>query len=137
MDIDVAEYTHLLGEFARDRLKESDLHRAEKCATASRNRRILALLHRLRGEWMATQGDWQAAVRSLNEAVRMMREVGRRDSKGEALLALAKFRLGRLRRASAQQPPASSRVSVLPGAMRYRFLGRCAPAQHVTDRQRD
>jgi tetratricopeptide (TPR) repeat protein len=95
-EINVAEYFYLTSELWRGRLEESELRRAEERATASRDRRFLARLYRIRGAWKASQDDWQAAVRSLNEAVRMMREVGARNWEWEARLALAKFRLGQL-----------------------------------------
>lgn len=96
VEINVAEYFHLISEFRRGRLEESELLRAEDRAIASRDRRFLARLCGLRGAWKVSQGDWQAAVRSLNDAVRMMREVGARNAQAETLLALAKLHLGQL-----------------------------------------
>jgi tetratricopeptide (TPR) repeat protein len=96
VDVDFAEYLHAVSAFWRSQLEESGLGRAEEHAIASRNRRAMALLYGLRGEWKARQGDWQAAISALNEAVRMLREVGVRNMNAETLLALAKFRIGQL-----------------------------------------
>jgi tetratricopeptide (TPR) repeat protein len=91
-----AECAHAQYNFYRGRLREEDLARAERLATAGKNRGTLRDLHALRGEWRLEQGQWSLAAESLNEAVRMVRETGGTDAKAETQLTFAKFHLKQL-----------------------------------------
>ena len=91
-----AEYEYTVFRFQRRTLKERHLTQAEELAKVGKNRRIIRLLHSLRGVWQSEQGQWRLAAESLQEAVRMAREVGEIDAASETQLALAKFHLNEL-----------------------------------------
>ncbi|HEX6183377.1 MAG TPA: DUF4062 domain-containing protein [Pyrinomonadaceae bacterium] len=89
-----AEYAYAVFQFYRGTLKEEHLANAERLAREGKNRVMVRRLFSLRGEWQLDQGQWAPAAESLQEAVRMAREVGQPKVAAEALLLLAKFRLG-------------------------------------------
>jgi len=94
-------------------LREEHIAHAEQLAIQGKNRRIVRLLHGLRGQWRLERGEWALAAESLREAVTMARAVGQADAAAETQLALARFQLGQLadpRReaeqlANARRPP--------------------------------
>jgi hypothetical protein len=81
-------------EFRRGTLTEQVLAEAERAISQGRSRYDVRRLHDLRGQWKLDSGDAEAAVPSLSEAVRMAREVGIDDYWGEAMLAVARVRMG-------------------------------------------
>jgi hypothetical protein len=91
-----AESYYAWARFVQGVLSEEHLANAEQLANAGKNRRIVRLLHRLRGEWCLERGEWALAAESLREAVSMARAVGQTGAEAETQLALAQFQLGQL-----------------------------------------
>ena len=90
-ELDYAQFRFWQGDLSEERL----VH-VEQLAKTGKNRRVVRLLHGLRGEWHLERGEWALAAESLREAVSMARGVGQADADAEAQLALAKFQLGEL-----------------------------------------
>lgn len=91
-----AERSRAQFKFERGTLVEDDLVRAEQLASTGRNRRVVRMLHKLRGEWLLQRSEWARAANSFDEAVRMAREAGIGNSTAETWLALARLRLDQL-----------------------------------------
>jgi tetratricopeptide (TPR) repeat protein len=82
--------------FMRGLLVADQVGDAERLAVTGRNRATVRDLGTLRGEWLLEQGDVAGAADSLAEAVRLARESSIVEPDAEALLALARVRLGQL-----------------------------------------
>jgi tetratricopeptide (TPR) repeat protein len=91
-----AEYSYAQFRFWRGDLSEGHLAHAEQLALAGKNRGVVRLLHRLRGQWCLERCEWSLAAESLHEAVSMARAIGQIDELAETRLALARFHLGQL-----------------------------------------
>lgn len=91
-----AEANYARFQFFQGVLKEKLLTNAEYLAKAGKNRGVVRLVLKLRGEWRIEQEQWALAAESLHEAVRMAREIGGNDWSAEAMLSLAKLHLGQL-----------------------------------------
>ncbi len=79
--------------FYQRTLQEEHLAKAERLATESKSRGLIASLHSLRGAWRLEQGEWALAAASYQEAVRLARERSLPDAASETGLALAKHHL--------------------------------------------
>jgi hypothetical protein len=88
-----AELWRAVDLFYRGELTEEILTQAEILAKSGRNRHAIQSLQRLRGEWCLKRDQPALAVESLAEAVRMAHEVGHKDERSEAMLALARIRI--------------------------------------------
>ncbi|WP_421796831.1 DUF4062 domain-containing protein [Haliscomenobacter sp.] len=91
-----AEATYCFHLYRQGKLTEKNLIEAETLSLKGKNRRSIRDLLWLRGSWNMDQDKWADATNSLEEAVRMARAVGHIDANAETLLALAKFKIGKL-----------------------------------------
>lgn len=92
-----AEHHYAQFHFWQGCLQEEHLAEAERLAAQGKDRSIIRLLHRLRGDWRLTQGEWELAAASYQEAVRLARDTRSViDAASETGLALAKHHLGQL-----------------------------------------
>ena len=93
----MAEASYAAFQFRQDSLQEANLAEAEGLAAQGKDRSIIRVLHRLRGDWRLTQGEWAQAAASYQDAVRLARESRSViDADSETGLALAKQHLGQL-----------------------------------------
>jgi len=91
-----AETEYAWFRFYQGDLTEEILAQAEGLARAGRNRYGIRHLHELRGRWQLGRGEFSLAADNLREAIRLARQVSLGSAQPEAVLALAKLRLGQL-----------------------------------------
>lgn len=124
-----AEFECALSHFHRGRLTEGELFEVERLARSGHSRGTIRRVHELRGEWLLSQGNSAAAAEELGRAIRMARESGRIDRGAETMLALARFRLGRL-----DDPPGEAER--LAGSRRPNHLALAELWQAIGDADR-
>jgi tetratricopeptide (TPR) repeat protein len=107
-----AEFYFAEFQLYRGNLSEEVLTVAEDLAAIGGWRSNLARrIHQLRAKWLMARGLWAEALGSLETSVQIAKDIGMRDPKAEARMALAKFHLGSLKDAEVE----TDRLSTIPG----------------------
>jgi hypothetical protein len=115
-----AEYQYLYFD-----LHEKYLVKAEKIARRAYSRYETRLISRLHANWRLDRGEFGLAIHALRDTVRLARSAGLEDPHSEALLALARVRVGDKTHAreEAERLSTKSDESALAVAQSWQALG--------------